>query len=278
MISINCYLVSLLYLLHLLANVSSQSYKTKEPIKITDSNWTNVLEGEWMVEFMAPWCPACKSFKDVWTEFAGWGYDLDITVGVIDVTENPGLSGRFLVTSLPTLYHVKDGNFRIYQGGRKTTDLISLIDEKKWNAIEPVAWYRNPNSIQMGILGNFFTAAMFIRGIYNTMTDVYGIPEWLCYVIFAILTIIIGLILGLLLVLCCDNFFPAKYIPLPPERLAHKPKDDPTDDDDIIDDTVEQKQTKKTALDSKGPSEPSGSASQVASDSEVRKRTQKAKA
>lgn len=39
---------------------------------------------------MAPWCPACKSFKDVWTEFAGWGYDLDITVGVIDVTENPG--------------------------------------------------------------------------------------------------------------------------------------------------------------------------------------------
>ncbi|KAH9509359.1 Thioredoxin- transmembrane protein 1 [Bulinus truncatus] len=228
-----------------------------------------------MVEFMAPWCPACRSFKDVWTEFAGWGYDLDISVGVIDVTENPGLSGRFLVTSLPTVYHIKDGKFRLYQGGRKTTDLIALIDEKKWNSIEPVAWYRNPNTIQMGILGNFFTAAMFIRSVYNTMTDVYGIPEWLCYLIFAILTIITGLLLGLLLVLCCDNFFPAKYIPLPPERLAHKPKDDPTDDDDIIDDT-DQKQAYKP-LDSKGPATSQENSLSDQKSNEVRKRTQKEK-
>jgi glutaredoxin len=39
---------------------------------------------------MAPWCPACKSFKETWEEFAGWGHDLDISVGVVDVTENPG--------------------------------------------------------------------------------------------------------------------------------------------------------------------------------------------
>ncbi|XP_059145124.1 thioredoxin-related transmembrane protein 1-like [Physella acuta] len=194
---------------------------------------------------MAPWCPACKSFKEVWSEFAGWGHDLDISVGVIDVTENPGLSGRFLVTSLPTLYHIKDGKFRQYAGARKTTDLIALIDEKKWNEIEPVAWYRSPSSFQMGIIGNFFTAAMFIRGVYSTMTDTYGIPEWLCYVLFAILTIATGLVLGLMLVLCCDNFFPSKYIPLPPERIAHTPKDDPTDDDDIIDDTDEKKKLLK---------------------------------
>ena len=39
---------------------------------------------------MAPWCPACRAFQDAWKEFAGWGYDLDVSVGVIDVTENPG--------------------------------------------------------------------------------------------------------------------------------------------------------------------------------------------
>ncbi|GFR85014.1 thioredoxin-related transmembrane protein 1 [Elysia marginata] len=213
--------------------------KQKAPITVTDGNWTNVLEGEWMLEFMAPWCPACKSFTETWREFATWGHDLDISVGVIDVTENPGLSGRFLVTSLPTLYHVKNSEFRRYTGARKTTDLISVIDEKKWADIEPVSWYRDPKSIQMGVLGSFFKAAMFIRGVYSTMTDVYGIPEWLCYVIFAVLTILVGLILGLMLVVCCDNFFPAKYIPLPPERLAHKPSDDREDDTDIIDDTAD---------------------------------------
>lgn len=213
--------------------------KSKEPIEVTDSNWTQTLEGEWMLEFMAPWCPACRAFKSVWAEFAGWGYDLDISVGVVDVTENPGLSGRFFITSLPTLYHVKDGVFRQYQGGRKTTDLISLVDEKKWEDITPVPWYRDPSSIQMGVASAGFKAAMFIRGVYNTMTDIYGIPEWACFVIFGVLTIITGLLLGLLLVICCDSFFPAKYIPLPPERLAKAGTEVSKDDTDIIDDTEE---------------------------------------
>lgn len=40
---------------------------------------------------MAPWCPACRQFTETWNKFADWGRDLDINVGVVDVTENPGL-------------------------------------------------------------------------------------------------------------------------------------------------------------------------------------------
>lgn len=214
-------------------------HKNREPLIVSDANWTQALEGEWMLEFMAPWCPACRSFKEVWSEFAGWGYDLDVSVGIVDVTENPGLSGRFLITSLPTIYHIKDGEFRQYIGGRKTTDLISLIDEKKWKDVTQVAWYRDPSSIQMGIAGACFKAAMFIRGVYSAMTDVYGIPEWACFLIFGAMTIVTGLLLGLLLVLCCDSFFPAKYIPLPPERIAQAGQEVSKDDTDIIDDTEE---------------------------------------
>lgn len=36
-----------------------------------------------------------------------------------------------------------------------------------------------------------------LQDIYNMMTKDYGIPEWACYVIFAIATILLGLILGL---------------------------------------------------------------------------------
>ena len=36
---------------------------------------------------MAPWCPACRQFSETWSKFADWGRDLDINVGVVDVTE-----------------------------------------------------------------------------------------------------------------------------------------------------------------------------------------------
>jgi len=216
---------------------AASSKAARPPHIVSDTNWTMIQEGEWMIEFMAPWCPACRAFTGAWEEFATWGYDLDISVGVVDVTGNPGLSGRFLVTSLPTILHIKDGVFRQFTGGRKTTDLISFIDERKWEKLEPMAWYRDPSSIQMGVVGSFFKAAMFIRGVYSSMTEDYGIPEWACYIIFAVLTIVTGLILGLLLVICCDNFFPAKYIPLPPQRLQQAAREVALDDTDIHDDT-----------------------------------------
>lgn len=52
----------------------------------------------------APWCPACKGLQPIWKEFATWAPDLDIKVGQVDVTTSPGLSGRFMVTALPTIF------------------------------------------------------------------------------------------------------------------------------------------------------------------------------
>ncbi|WP_409286204.1 thioredoxin domain-containing protein, partial [Pseudomonas aeruginosa] len=33
---------------------------------LTDENWTSLLEGEWMMEFYAPWCPACQNLQPEW--------------------------------------------------------------------------------------------------------------------------------------------------------------------------------------------------------------------
>jgi len=52
----------------------------------------------------APWCPACKNLGPIWEEFSKWQEDLDIKVGHIDVTVDVGLSGRFMVTALPTIF------------------------------------------------------------------------------------------------------------------------------------------------------------------------------
>ena len=67
---------------------------------------------------MAPWCPACRGLQPIWDEFGGWSEDLDIGVGQVDVTSSPGLSGRFMVTALPTIFHVKV--VKILEGVRST--------------------------------------------------------------------------------------------------------------------------------------------------------------
>ncbi|XP_075003832.1 thioredoxin-related transmembrane protein 4 isoform X2 [Calonectris borealis] len=70
------------------------------------SNWSLVLQGQWMLEFYAPWCPACQQIELTWESFAKESEHLDITVGKVDVTQEPGLSGRFFVTTLPTIYQM----------------------------------------------------------------------------------------------------------------------------------------------------------------------------
>lgn len=52
----------------------------------------------------APWCPACKALEPIWESLAFQKKELGINVGKVDVTDAPGLSGRFMVTALPTIY------------------------------------------------------------------------------------------------------------------------------------------------------------------------------
>ncbi|KAJ6654035.1 hypothetical protein lerEdw1_007544 [Lerista edwardsae] len=73
---------------------------------LSDDTWKELLRGEWMVEFYAPWCPACQNLQPEWETFAEWGEDLEINVAKVDVTEQPGLSGRFVITALPTIYQM----------------------------------------------------------------------------------------------------------------------------------------------------------------------------
>lgn len=42
----------------------------------------------------APWCPACKQIESTWESFAKESERLDITVGKVDVTQEPGIVWR----------------------------------------------------------------------------------------------------------------------------------------------------------------------------------------
>ncbi|XP_028294810.1 thioredoxin-related transmembrane protein 1 [Gouania willdenowi] len=183
--------------------------------ELTDGNWEDILSGEWMIEFYAPWCPACQQLQSVWKEFADWGEDMGVNIAKVDVTEQPGLSGRFIITSLPTIYHCKDGAFRKYQGARTKDDFLSFVDEQKWKAVEPVNSWFGPSSFLMNSMSALFKLSMFIRRCHNYMTEQLGIPVWGSYVIFGLATLFCGLALGLLLVFIADYVFPSRRFSSP---------------------------------------------------------------
>merc|ERR1712123_420780 len=179
-------------------------------IKIEENNWQDLLSGEWMVEFFAPWCPACRGLQPTWEDFAGWSEDLEIGIGQVDVTTSPGLSGRFMVTALPTIFHVKDGVFRQYRGARDKDSFISFVEDKKWTGVEPISSWKSPDSFQMSLVSYFFKLSMVLRNVHTTLTEDYQMPYWVSYVAFAVATILLGGILGLILVCCIDCVYPPR--------------------------------------------------------------------
>lgn len=219
-------------------------------IELNEDNWHNILEGEWMVKFYAPWCPACRSIEKVWSEFGTWDNDLGLNgIAEVDVTQSPGLSGRFLITSLPTIFHVKDGQFTVYNGGRNKDSFIDYVEKSKWKLDEPLPSWKNPSALHMSVVSWFFKISMHLRNVHSYLTEQKELPSWSVYAIFALTTVVTGALLGLVLVVCIDCVLPfiinrgraeETLQPLPP--IPRNKAKDSDDEDEDSDDSEEIKE------------------------------------
>lgn len=201
--------VILIYVTKIYAKTDSLVYDLNE------DNWADMLKGEWMVEFYAPWCPACSSLQPAWRELANLAAGAGFKAGAVDVTQAPGLSGRFLVTALPTIFHVTGGEFRQYKGSRDAASMATWVRERRWRSLEPLPRWKSPDSLHMGAVSYFFKLSQHLRGVHNMLMETYGLPTWGSYLIFAVATIFIGALLGLILVCVIDLLYP-------PKRPQHK--------------------------------------------------------
>lgn len=215
--------------------------KNSISIELTDENWKEALsENEWMVKFYAPWCPACNRMQSTWEKFEKMENELNIKVGSVDLTTYPSLSGLFFVTSLPTIYHVKNSEYRVYEGNRDLNDLVDFVKSEKWRDIKPVNEWISPNSHLMQAVGYLLKTTIYFKDFYTFLTETYGLPNYLVMGIFVLVTILLGLLLGIFFILCID------FVCAP--RKTKKEFQDSKDDDlPCVDDNIENELIEKEA-------------------------------
>ncbi|CAB1335249.1 unnamed protein product [Coregonus sp. 'balchen'] len=159
---------------------------------------------------VAPWCPACAQLKEHWERFSSLAAAMGVSVGEVDVTEQPGLSGRFLVTTLPTIFHVKEGSVRRYVSVREAEEFHAYISNRRWEEVEPLPSWKSPTSPLMSCMAGLFRLSLWIRRTHGYLTGDLGMPVWGSYLSFAMATLVTGLLMGLVLVLVADCLCPSR--------------------------------------------------------------------
>ena len=84
-------------------------------------------QGLVLLDFWATWCGPCKMIAPYVEEVAQ--ERADVTVGKIDVDQDPQLAAQFGITSIPTLVVMENGKeFTRALGYRPKQDILKLLD------------------------------------------------------------------------------------------------------------------------------------------------------
>lgn len=98
-------------------------------ITVTADNFEEVRAAHpaLLLDFYADWCGPCRALGPVLEEVAA--ERPDITIGRINVDDNPSLAAAFGVRVIPLLVALRDGEEnRRAEGLRPKADVLSLFD------------------------------------------------------------------------------------------------------------------------------------------------------
>jgi len=96
---------------------------SEKVVTFTDGNFeTDVLKAGHpvLVDFWAEWCGPCRAMGPAIDALAG-DYDGKVTIGKLNVDENPATTMRYMVRGIPTVM--------LFKGGDMVDQVVGLVDK-----------------------------------------------------------------------------------------------------------------------------------------------------
>jgi len=127
------FLFFVVWLLFLLAT----SFGESDVIVLTDKNFEEqTKEGEWVLEFYAPWCGFCKQLMPIYEEFATTLKSQNtVKVAKIDCTQETALLQRFSIKGFPTIKFLSSSEKQMAEfQGKRTVEALSQFANGGWKS------------------------------------------------------------------------------------------------------------------------------------------------
>ncbi|GAA2737580.1 thioredoxin [Actinocorallia aurantiaca] len=99
-------------------------------VQLTEDTFDEAAQGEGIVliDFWASWCGPCMRFGPVYEKVSE--RHPDVTFGKVDTEDQPALSARFDVRSIPTIMAVRDGVIVYAEPGALPEQALESIIEQ----------------------------------------------------------------------------------------------------------------------------------------------------
>ena len=101
-------------------------------IELNDANFDEIVlksQKPVMVDFWAEWCGPCRLVSPIVNEIAQ-EYKEKAVIGKVDVDNNPGVSAKYGIRSIPTILFFKDGEIVNKQvGAVPKSNLAGKLEE-----------------------------------------------------------------------------------------------------------------------------------------------------